>query len=159
MTDPRATVRIGLISDTHDLVRPEALQWLAGCDAILHAGDICQPHVLEALKPIAPVTAVRGNNDVGPWADALPQRTTLALAGIAIHIVHDMADLDIDPCAERIDVVVTGHSHQPVMDTRDGVLFVNPGSAGPRRFKLPVSAGMLFVEAGRVRAELRRLID
>jgi putative phosphoesterase len=159
MTDVGTTVRIGLISDTHNLVRPEALQWLAGCDAIVHAGDVCLPHVLEALEPIAPVTAVRGNNDVGPWADALPQRTTLALAGIAIHIVHDIADLNIDPRAERIDVVVTGHSHKPGVDTRDRVLFVNPGSAGPRRFKLPVTAGMLFIEGGRVRAELHRLID
>ena len=151
-------VRIGLISDTHNLVRPEALEWLAGCEAIVHAGDVCAPHVLEALARIAPVTAVRGNNDIGPWADGLPGETTLAIAGIAIHVVHDIADLSVDPRARSIDVVVTGHSHKPFVETRDGVLFVNPGSAGPRRFTLPVSAGVLVVQGGRARAELHTLV-
>ncbi|RKP50486.1 metallophosphoesterase family protein [Trinickia fusca] len=150
--------RIGLISDTHNLVRPEALDWLAGCDAIVHAGDICAPHVLEALQQLAPVTAVRGNNDCGVWAEHLPLRTTLKVAGVAVHVVHDIADLDIDPRAEGIDVVVTGHSHKPSVRTEDGVLFVNPGSAGPRRFKLPVSAGVLVIEDGRVRAQLHTLV-
>ncbi|PTB19738.1 YfcE family phosphodiesterase [Trinickia symbiotica] len=158
MNPARATVRIGLISDTHNLLRPEALEWLAGCEAIVHAGDVCTPHVLQALTSIAPVTAVRGNNDIGSWADVLPGETTLAVAGIAIHIVHDLADLSVDPRAEGIDVVVTGHSHKPCVEMRDGVLFVNPGSAGPRRFKLPISAGMLLVESGRPRAELRTLV-
>jgi uncharacterized protein len=153
-----AIFRVGLISDTHNLVRPEALQWLAGCQAIVHAGDVCAPHVLEALARIAPVTAVRGNNDIGPWADALPAQTTLAIAGIAIHVVHDIADLSVDPHAEGVDVVVTGHSHKPSIATREGVLFVNPGSAGPRRFKLPISAGMLVVEGGRAQAQLHTLI-
>jgi uncharacterized protein len=151
-------VRIGLISDTHNLVRPEALEWLAGCEAIVHAGDVCAPHVLEALARIAPVTAVRGNNDIGLWADGLPGETTLAIAGIAIHVVHDIADLSVDPRARSIDVVVTGHSHKPFVETRDGVLFVNPGSAGPRRFTLPVSAGVLVVQGGRARAELHTLV-
>ncbi|HTI19320.1 MAG TPA: metallophosphoesterase family protein [Trinickia sp.] len=154
----RESLRIGLISDTHNLVRPEALHWLTGCDAIVHAGDVCAPHVLEALSRVAPVTAVRGNNDVGAWADALPEETTLAIGGIAIRVVHDIGDLSGDPRKERIDVVVTGHSHKPSIETRDGVLFVNPGSAGPRRFKLPVSAGMLVVERGRVHAEVHKLI-
>ncbi len=158
MNHSRGTTRIGLISDTHNLLRPEALQWLAGCAAIVHAGDVCAPHVLEALARVAPVTAVRGNNDVGSWADVLPGETTLSVAGIAIRIVHDVANLSVDPRAEGIDVVVAGHSHKPSVGTRDGVLFVNPGSAGPRRFKLPVSAGMLVVENGRPRAELRTLI-
>ncbi|RDU97942.1 metallophosphoesterase family protein [Trinickia dinghuensis] len=158
MPSARNVVRIGLISDTHNLVRPEALAWLAGVDAIVHAGDICQPDVLEALARIAPVTAVRGNNDHGAWADELPVATTLTIGGAAIHVVHDIADLDIDASAQRIDAVVTGHSHKPSIVTRDGVLFVNPGSAGPRRFKLPVSAGRLIVEQGRVRAELHTLV-
>jgi uncharacterized protein len=151
-------VRIGLISDTHNLVRPEALQWLAGCEAIVHAGDVCAPQVLEALARIAPVTAVRGNNDTGSWAEALPGETTLAIAGVTIHVVHDIADLSVDPRAWGIDVVVTGHSHKPSVESRDGVLFVNPGSAGPRRFKLPISAGVLVVEGGRARAELQTFL-
>jgi len=151
-------VRIGLISDTHDLVRPEALACLAGVQAIVHAGDIGAPEVLDALARIAPVTAVRGNNDKGPWAERLPLSATLAVEGVSIHVVHDIADLRLDEAGSRIDVVVTGHSHQPAVARRDGVLFVNPGSAGPRRFKLPVSAGVLLIEGGRARAELHTLI-
>jgi uncharacterized protein len=158
MTFSADTVRIGLISDTHNLIRPEALQWLEGCDAIVHAGDVCAPQVLEVLARIAPVTAVRGNNDTGSWADALPGETTLAIAGITIHVVHDIADLRVDLRAGNIDVVVTGHSHKPSIESRDGVLFVNPGSAGPRRFKLPISIGALVVRAGRARAELHTLL-
>lgn len=150
--------RIGLISDTHNLVRPEALHWLTGCDAIVHAGDICAPHVLEALEQLAPVTAVRGNNDRGAWAAHLPLCATLTVAGVTVHVVHDIADLDIDPRTEGVDVVVTGHSHKPSVHTEDGVLFVNPGSAGPRRFKLPVSAGILVVEDGGVHAQLHTLV-
>jgi putative phosphoesterase len=158
MNPSLGVLRVGLISDTHNLVRPEALQWLTGCQAIVHAGDVCAPHVLDTLAQIAPVTAVRGNNDVGPWADALPGQVTLAIAGIAIHVVHDIADLTVDPHAEGIDVVVTGHSHKPSIARHGGVLFVNPGSAGPRRFRLPVSAGMLVVEGGRARAQLHTLV-
>lgn len=158
MHNKSATIRIGLISDTHNLVRPEALAWLAGVDAIVHAGDICKPDVLDALARIAPVTAVRGNNDRGPWADGLPHATTLTTGDVAIHVVHDIADLRINLQQARIDVVVTGHSHKPSMATRDGVLFVNPGSAGPRRFKLPISAGMLLIEGAHVKAELRTLV-
>ncbi|TKC86967.1 metallophosphoesterase family protein [Trinickia terrae] len=149
--------RIGLISDTHNLVRPEALQWLAGCDAIIHAGDICAPQVLDALAQIAPVTAVRGNNDIGEWAAQLPVSTTLDVQRVKIHVVHDIADLRADALA-GIDVVVTGHSHKPHVETRGGVLFVNPGSAGPRRFKLPVSAGMLAIEGARAEALLHTLV-
>jgi putative phosphoesterase len=150
--------RIGLISDTHNLMRPEALQWLAGCDAIIHAGDVCAPPVLDALARIAPVTAVRGNNDVGDWALQLPLSTTLAIAGIDIHVVHDIADLRADALALGARVVVTGHSHKPLVREADGVLFVNPGSAGPRRFKLPISAGMLTIVDGRVDASLQTLV-
>jgi putative phosphoesterase len=151
--------RIGLISDTHNLVRPEALQWLAGCDAIVHAGDICAQHVLDALARIAPVSAVRGNNDTGAWAAHLPLHTTLTVQRVKIHVVHDIADLTVDPLSEGIRVVVTGHSHQPRVETRAGVLFVNPGSAGPRRFKLPVSAGMLTVEGDSADVALHTLVE
>jgi uncharacterized protein len=150
--------RIGLISDTHNLVRPEALQWLAGCDAIVHAGDICAPQVLDALAQIAPVTAVRGNNDFGDWAMQLPVSTTLDIQRVKIHVVHDIADLRADVLTEGVRVVVTGHSHKPHVEARDGVLFVNPGSAGPRRFKLPISAGMLTIEGDRAEASLHTLV-
>ena len=138
--------RIGLISDTHNLVRPEALAYLAGCDAIIHAGDICNQAVLDALRPIAPVTAVRGNNDTGDWAASLPVSARLTVQQVTILVVHDIADVSRDPRSEGIDVVVTGHSHKPSITERGGVLFVNPGSAGPRRFKLPISAGTLIVD-------------
>jgi putative phosphoesterase len=150
--------RIGLISDTHNLMRPEALDHLAGCDAIIHAGDICNPAVLDALARIAPVTAVRGNNDTGDWAASLPIHATLAVQEVTILVVHDLADLDGDPRADGVSVVVSGHSHKPSISERDGVLFVNPGSAGPRRFKLPICAGMLIVEGARASASFDALL-
>ena len=150
---------IGLIADTHNLLRPEALAWLAGCAHILHAGDICAPQVLESLGRIAPVTAVRGNNDHGAWAEALPEQHTLDIAGVRIHLLHDLAQLAIDPVAEGVQVVLTGHSHKPLVHTRDGVLFVNPGSAGPRRFTLPISAGELWIDGRQVRAALHTLVS
>ena len=150
--------RIGLIADTHNLLRPEAAAWLAGCAHILHAGDICAPEVLASLSRIAPVTAVRGNNDHGAWADALPEAHTLAIEGVRIHLLHDLAQLAIDPAAEGVRVVLTGHSHKPQVQARGDVLFVNPGSAGPRRFTLPISAGALWIEGGQVRAELHPLL-
>ena len=150
--------RIGLISDTHNLVRPEALQYLAGCDAIVHAGDICNPAVLEALARIAPVTAVRGNNDTGEWAASLPLQARLTGQQVTILVVHDIADVGADPGSEGIGVVVTGHSHKPLISERGGVLFVNPGSAGPRRFKLPISAGILMVEGAQASARFDSLV-
>ncbi|CAB3680862.1 hypothetical protein R8871_02500 [Paraburkholderia graminis C4D1M] len=150
--------RIGLISDTHNLVRPEALAYLAGCDAIIHAGDICNEAVLDALAQIAPLTVVRGNNDVGEWAASLPTHATLAVQQVTILVVHDIADVPADPRKEAIGVVVTGHSHKPSISERDGVLFVNPGSAGPRRFKLPVSAGILTIEGARAEARVDPLL-
>jgi putative phosphoesterase len=150
--------RIGLISDTHNLVRPEALAYLAGCDAIIHAGDICNEAVLDALMQIAPVTAVRGNNDTGDWAASLPTHATLTVQQVKILVVHDIADLGDDPRGEGIGVVVSGHSHKPSIVERDGVLFINPGSAGPRRFKLPVCAGMLIVDGAQARASFDSLL-
>lgn len=138
-------LRVALVSDTHNLVRPELLSFLAGSDAIVHAGDICEQGVLDQLAGIAPLTAVRGNNDHGPWAEALSLQTVVEIGGIAIAVVHELPDLRGDPAAQGIAVVVSGHSHKPALDARDGVHYVNPGSAGPRRFKLPVSAAMLTI--------------
>jgi putative phosphoesterase len=152
------TTRIGLIADTHNLVRPEALQYLAGCDAIIHAGDICNQAVLEALARIAPVTAVRGNNDIDAPVASLPTHVTLIVQQVTILVVHDIADVGADPRGAGIDVVVTGHSHKPAISERGGVLFVNPGSAGPRRFKLPVSAGMLVIEGAHASASFDSLV-
>jgi len=157
-TKSSTSTRIGLISDTHNLVRPEAVHYRAGCDAIIHVGDICNPAVLEALVKIAPVTAVRGNNDIGDWAASLPAHAKLTVQQVTILVVHDIADVGADPRSEGIGVVITGHSHKPSVSERDGVLFVNPGSAGPRRFKLPVSAGMLIVEGARATAAFDSLL-
>ena len=144
-------VRIGLVSDTHNLLRPEVLAFLQGSDHIVHAGDICGPQVIEALSRLAPLTVVRGNNDRGAWAEQIPEAATVELAGVIVHVVHDIADLVL-PAGAR--VVVTGHSHRPRVEERDGVVYVNPGSAGPRRFKLPISAGELLVEGERVMPRL-----
>jgi putative phosphoesterase len=148
--------RIGLISDTHGLLRPEAAAFLAGCSSIIHGGDIGGDDVLEGLRRIAPLTAVRGNND--PEA-ALPETEIVRVDGVAIYAIHDRAKLDIDPQAAGIRVVVSGHSHQPSAAERDGVLFVNPGSAGRRRFKLPVAIGELIIDATGVSARIVELAD
>lgn len=145
-------IRIGLISDTHGLVRPEAIAALSGCAHIVHGGDVGDGQVLHALASIAPVTAVRGNNDHGPWASGLRDTELVEAGGIFIYAVHDIAELDIDPSAAGVQVVVSGHSHRPRVEERDGVWFVNPGSAGPRRFSLPVSVAEVVVEGGRVTA-------
>jgi uncharacterized protein len=142
---PLPARRIALVSDTHNLLRPELLAFVEGADAIVHAGDICDQAVLDTLAAIAPLTAVRGNNDRGAWADALPVQTTVDVGGARLAIVHELPDLRGDPAADGIAVVVSGHSHKPALDTRDGVIYVNPGSAGPRRFKLPISAAMLTI--------------
>ena len=134
---------VGLISDTHGLLRDEALRALDGCDLILHAGDVGKPEILEALTSLAPLVAVRGNVDKGAWASALPV-TAVAQAGpAAIYVLHDLHQLDLDPAAAGFQVVVSGHSHQPARSEQSGTLFLNPGSAGPRRFKLPVTVARL----------------
>ncbi|MDY0960863.1 phosphodiesterase [Massilia aurea] len=147
-------MRIGLISDTHGLLRPQALDFLRGSDHILHAGDIVGADLLDQLAGLAPLTAVRGNNDHGDWAQALPESVTLNLGGIVIHMLHDLKELAIDPVAQGVRVVVTGHSHKPACEERSGVLYVNPGAAGRRRFTLPVSVGELLVDDGRVDVRL-----
>lgn len=143
---------IGVISDTHGLVRPEALVALAGADLVIHAGDIGRPEVLQALEAVAPVTAVRGNNDKGAWAAALPDTAVIDVGGLRLYVVHDIKALGFAPagCA----AVICGHSHQPRLEQRAGVLFLNPGSAGPRRFKLPVTVARLYVRGGTLAAEL-----
>jgi len=147
-----APLRIGLISDTHDLLRPEALAFLAGSDRIVHGGDVCRPEVLEALAAIAPVVAVRGNNDRGALAARLRESELVEVGGVWLYAIHDLAQLDIDPAAAGVAVVVSGHSHRPSVERRDGVLYVNPGSAGPRRFSLPISVGELSLVGGAVTA-------
>jgi putative phosphoesterase len=140
-------VRVGLVSDTHGLLRPEALAALAGSDAIVHAGDIGSGDVLEALAQIAPLHAVRGNNDGDAWASSLPETLTVDFGGRRLYVLLDVSDLRIDPRSMNIDVVVSGHSHRPRCERRNGVLFVNPGSAGPRRFSLPVCVAQLSIRA------------
>ena len=149
-------IRIGLISDTHGLLRPAALDVLRGSDFIVHAGDIGEG-VLETLSTIAPVSAVRGNNDRGPWAQRLAETLRLRFGEVTLHVLHDLADLDIDPQAAGVDVVVTGHSHRPKIERRAGVLYVNPGSAGPVRFTLPVSVALLQVTGKDVSARIVEL--
>ncbi|WP_019142249.1 metallophosphoesterase family protein [Noviherbaspirillum massiliense] len=151
------SVRIGLISDTHNLLRPEARLALSGVNRIIHAGDICNEAVLQQLAAIAPVVAVRGNNDRGDWANVLSERETLDIEGVKIHVVHDLKDLKDDPQAAGFRVVVSGHSHKPSVRMEGGVLFINPGSAGPRRFKLPISLGFLEITDGECRARLQTL--
>jgi putative phosphoesterase len=147
-------VRVGLISDTHGLLRPEVLAFLEGSDHIVHGGDICDPSVLERLAAIAPVTAVRGNNDRGAWASSLRETELFKLGEIFVYAIHDLAELDIEPGAAGVRVVVSGHSHQPSIEQRGAVLYVNPGSAGPRRFKLPISAGELILKGSAASARI-----
>ena len=142
--------RIGLIADTHGLLRPEAVSFLRGCDSIVHAGDICGPGILERLATLAPLTAVRGNNDTGDWALQLRETELLQVDQVFIYALHDLGQLDIEPAQAGVQVVVSGHSHRPAIQTREGVWYVNPGSAGPRRFRLPVSIGELVVDGDAV---------
>jgi putative phosphoesterase len=149
--------RIGLISDTHGLLRPEAAEFLRGSDFIIHAGDIGDPAVLTELNAIAPLTAVRGNNDTAAWAHSIPETAVLRVGEVSVYVLHNLAELDVDPAAAGFQVVVSGHSHRPSVERRGGALYVNPGSAGPRRFKLPVSVGELEIAGSSVEARLREL--
>ena len=158
-----ARTPIGLIADTHGLLRPEAVAALQGCARIVHAGDIGSRSgeargVLDTLARIAPLTVVRGNNDRADWAASIPCTADIEFDGVRIHVLHILGELAIDPAAAGTHVVVSGHSHRPCVETRAGVLFVNPGSAGPRRFRLPVSVARLWVEDGRAEAELVTLL-
>ena len=156
---PPMTFRIGIISDTHGLLRPEAERRLAGVDHIIHGGDIGRPEIIDALRRIAPVTAIRGNVDIDDWAVAYPETEVVRLAGKAIYVLHDLKTLQIDPIARGIDVVVSGHSHVPKIDTADGVLYLNPGSAGRRRFGLPITLATIDVTPDNLRPEIHDLDD
>jgi uncharacterized protein len=145
---------VGVISDTHGLLRPEAVAALAGVERIVHAGDIGSPDVLAALARIAPVSAVRGNNDRDSWAAAIPETEVIEIGDVSLYVLHDLHELDLDPRAAGFAAVIAGHSHQPRLDEREGVLYLNPGSAGPRRFKLPISLARLTVTGARVQAKL-----
>jgi uncharacterized protein len=148
---------IGVISDTHGLLRPEAVAALAGVDHIIHAGDIGAPEIITALERIAPTTAVRGNNDREAWARSIPYTNAVTIAGHRIYVLHNIVELELDPAAEGFAAVIAGHSHKPAIAERNGVLFLNPGSAGRRRFKLPIAVAKLHVDAKSVRAEIHEL--
>jgi putative phosphoesterase len=139
------------------LMRPQAIKALEGVTMIIHAGDIGAPEVLEALHAIAPVVAVRGNNDKGEWAQALPESEVVEVGGVALYVLHDVKTLDLDPVAAGFHAVISGHSHQPAMTTRQGILYLNPGSAGPRRFKLPISVARVIVRGNTLDAQLVEL--
>jgi uncharacterized protein len=141
-------ILIGVISDTHGLLRPEALNTLRGADLILHAGDVGRPEVLDELRRLAPTFVVRGNVDHGDWATRLPVSEIVEVGDHSFYMLHDIGELELDPPTAGFAAVIFGHSHQPSIETRDGVLFLNPGSAGPRRFKLPVSVARIHVSGG-----------
>ena len=153
-SDPKAIRTVGVISDTHGLLRPEALAALQGVDHIIHAGDIGDPAILPRLAAIAPVTAVRGNVDREAWAQQVPLSEVLDAGSVSIYVLHNLQDLDLNPKAVGFAVVVSGHTHQPKQDLRGGVLYFNPGSAGPRRFKLPVTVGRLVIRGTQVTSEI-----
>jgi hypothetical protein len=141
---------IGVISDTHGLLRPEAVAALRGSEHIIHAGDFGAPAIISSLEEIAPVTAIHGNADREPWKRKFPETTVIELAGLYFYVIHDVNALDLKPQAAGFAAVISGHSHQPKQETRDGVLYFNPGSAGPRRFKLPITVGRIEIDAGRM---------
>lgn len=150
--------KIGVIADTHGLLRPEAVEALRGVDLIIHAGDVGDPAILADLERIAPVHAVRGNVDREAWARALPSRDTIQVGSVLVHVLHIEEEIDLDPVAAGIGVIIFGHTHRPLVERRRGVLFLNPGSAGPRRFSLPVSLAFLDVDGSDVSAEIRELV-
>jgi len=152
-------ILIGVISDTHGLLRPDALAALRGSEHIIHAGDVGAPEILDELGAIAPVTAIRGNIDNGAWARRLPDTEVVEVGGISIYVLHDLAHLDLKPEAARFRAVIYGHSHVPKQEMRGAVLYFNPGSAGPKRFRLPVTVGRLTLEGGTVRAEVVNIAD
>jgi uncharacterized protein len=152
-----APLVIGVISDTHGLLRPEVLPALQGSHHLIHAGDVGDPTILESLSKIAPLIVVRGNVDQGSWTHTIPATDVLEVGGVSIYVLHNLADLDIKPEAVGFAAVIYGHSHVPKQETKGGVLYFNPGSAGPRRFNLPVSVGKLVIESGKVQSEINIL--
>jgi uncharacterized protein len=154
---PGGKTLVGVISDTHGLLRPEAVAALKGVDLIIHAGDVGTPQVLDALRKLAPTFVVRGNIDKAHWAEALPATAEVEVGGLLFYVLHDISELGLDPAAVGYAAVVYGHSHQPSIDMREGVLFLNPGSAGPRRFRLPVSIARVSVSDQQLRPEIVEL--
>jgi uncharacterized protein len=154
---PGAEILVGVISDTHGLLRPEAVAALRGADLIIHAGDVGTPEVIDVLRKLAPTFVVRGNIDKAHWADTLPMTADVEVGGLSFHVLHDISELDLNPAAVGYAAVVYGHSHQPSIEMRDGVLFLNPGSAGPRRFKLPISIARVGVSGQQLRPEIVEL--
>jgi putative phosphoesterase len=150
-------LRVGLISDTHGLLRPETRAFLVGCDYIIHGGDVGGAQILEELALMAPLISVKGNNDTEPWAVRLRETELIRVGNIFVYVIHNLAQLDIDPAAAGVSVVVSGHSHKPMIEERGGILYVNPGSCGPRRFKLPISVGEITVSGGAVGARITHL--
>lgn len=148
---------IGIISDTHGLLRPETVAALRGSDLIIHAGDIGDPAILQELGKIAPVRAIRGNIDVQPWAREVPDTDVVEIGDLSIYVLHDWKQLDLNPRAAGFAAVISGHSHKPLIESRDGVLYFNPGSAGPRRFSLPITIGRLYLNDGVVSPEIVEL--
>jgi hypothetical protein len=151
-------IEVGVISDTHGLVRPEALRALEGVELIVHAGDVGSPDVLDALRAVAPVHAVRGNVDRGVWTESLPETAVVEVAGRSLYVLHDRAELDLDPATAGFAAVIFGHSHRPHHEEKDGVVFLNPGAAGPRRFRLPVSLARVTVDEARVDVRMIELV-
>jgi putative phosphoesterase len=150
-------LRVGVISDTHGLFRPEARAFLIGCDYIIHGGDVGRAQILEELALMAPLISVRGNNDTERWAARLRETELIRVGNIFVYVIHNLAELDIDPAAAGVRVVISGHSHKPQIEERDGILYVNPGSCGPRRFKLPISAGEITVSGSAIHARIVNL--
>ncbi len=150
-------IRVGLISDTHGLLRPQAVAALQGCDFIVHGGDIGDSAILDALRAMAPLTVVRGNNDREPWARTIAETELLKVGGVLLYAIHDLSRIDIDPAGAQVRVVISGHSHKPKIEERGGVLYVNPGSAGPRRFTLPIAVAELLVDGDAVTARIIEL--
>lgn len=148
---------IGIISDTHGLLRPEARERLTGVDHIIHAGDIGRPEVIAGLRELAPTTAIKGNIDKGQWAENVPDTEWLTLGGRTFYVLHNLDEIDLDPAAAGIDVVVSGHSHQPKIETEGGVLYLNPGSAGPRRFTLPIALAIVELTGDAIQPRIHRL--
>ena len=147
----------GVISDTHGLLRPEAIAALRGCDLIIHAGDVGNAQVIDKLSDLAPTFAIRGNVDTGAWATGLPPTDIVEVGELMFYVLHNIAELDLDPPTAGFAAVVFGHSHRPSIDTRDGVLYLNPGAAGPRRFRLPVTVARVMVRGGEMRPEIVEL--
>jgi uncharacterized protein len=152
-------ILIGVISDTHGLLRPEAVEALRGSQHIIHAGDVGDPEILDRLSTIAPVTAIRGNVDKSAWARKLPETQVVEIGGATVYVLHDLSSIDLKLQAAGFDAVICGHSHVPKTEVKDNVLYFNPGSAGPRRFNLPVTVGRLFVKAGKIDAEIVTISD